>query len=119
MAVLSILLSTAVGFALLYLIKHVFYNKKPIAPLPPGPPPKPIIGNLADLPSPGQQDWVHWLKLKDTYGPISSITVLGQTIVIINDARIAFDLLDKRSNIYSSRPRMIFAGEMYSTAFHY
>lgn len=68
MAVLSILLSTAVGFALLYLIKHVFYNERPIAPLPPGPPPKPIIGNLADLPSPGQQDWVHWLKLKDTYG---------------------------------------------------
>lgn len=51
----------------------------------------------------------------NSVGPISSITVLGQTIVVINDARIAFDLLDKRSNIYSSRPRMIFAGEMYST----
>ncbi|OJI97944.1 hypothetical protein ASPVEDRAFT_37406 [Aspergillus versicolor CBS 583.65] len=108
---LTTLLSAAIGLALLYLIKTVF-DKKSIAPLPPGPPPRPIIGNLADLPSPGQQDWVHWLKLKDTYGPISSITVLGQTIVIINDARIAFDLLDKRSNIYSSRPRMIFAGEM-------
>lgn len=64
---LTTLLTAAIGLALLYLIKTVF-DKKRIAPLPPGPPPRPIIGNLADLPSPGQQDWVHWLKLKDTYG---------------------------------------------------
>jgi hypothetical protein len=46
-------------------------------------------------------------------GPISSITVLGQTIVIVNDSKIAQDLLTKRSAIYSSRPRMTFASEMW------
>ncbi|KAL2871204.1 cytochrome P450 [Aspergillus lucknowensis] len=104
-------LSITVGLVLLYLLNRLF-SRRSSARLPPGPKPKPIIGNLGDLPSPGQQDWVHWGKFKDLYGPISSITILGQTIVIINDARIAFDLLEKRSNIYSSRPRMTFAGEM-------
>lgn len=37
-------------------------------PLPPGPKQKPIIGNLKDLPTPDQQDWMHWLKHKELYG---------------------------------------------------
>ncbi len=38
---------------------------------------------------------------------------MGKTMIIINDAKVAFDLLDKRSANYSSRPRQVFAGEMY------
>ncbi|RDW81591.1 cytochrome P450 [Aspergillus mulundensis] len=109
----TILLTVPLGLFLIYFLKQSF-TKRTTAPLPPGPPPKPLIGNLRDLPSPDQQSWAHWLKHKDLYGPISSLTVFGQTIVIINEARIAFDLLEKRSTIYSSRPRMVFAGEMYS-----
>lgn len=45
-------------------------------------------------------------------GPISSVTVLGQTIVIINDAKLAFELLEKRSAKHSSRPKQVFAGEL-------
>ncbi|CAL5871895.1 uncharacterized protein PFLUO_LOCUS6150 [Penicillium psychrofluorescens] len=45
----------------------------------------PIVGNIMDLPPKGVQDWVHWLKHKTLYGPISSITVLGQTFVIAQD----------------------------------
>lgn len=45
-------------------------------------------------------------------GPISSVTVFGTTLIIINDKNIAFDLLEKRSTIYSSRPSFTFAGEM-------
>ncbi|KAE8421317.1 cytochrome P450 [Aspergillus pseudocaelatus] len=58
------------------------------------------------------QEWIHWLKSKEFYGPISSISMFGQTIVILNDHQVAFDLMEKRSAIYSSRPRMVFAGEM-------
>jgi hypothetical protein len=94
-------------------ILHRFFSKSSCLALPPGPKPKPLIGNLRDLPPPGKQDWVHWGRFKDLCGPISSITIFGQTIVILNDSRIAFDLLEKRSTIYSSRPKMTFAGEMY------
>ncbi|KAJ0421285.1 cytochrome P450 [Aspergillus carlsbadensis] len=104
-------LSIPLGLLVIYIINRLL-SKNSSLPLPPGPKPKPLIGNLRDLPPPGQQDWVHWGKFKDRYGPISSITIFGQTIVILNDSRIAFDLLEKRSGIYSSRPKMVFAGEM-------
>ncbi|KIW18489.1 hypothetical protein PV08_02777 [Exophiala spinifera] len=81
-------------------------------PLPPGPKPKPLIGNLQDLPPAGVQEWAHWSKHKDLYGPVSSVSVMGQTMVILNDAQAAIELLEKRSAIYSSRPRLVFAFEM-------
>ncbi|RAL13463.1 cytochrome P450 [Aspergillus homomorphus CBS 101889] len=84
-------------------------SRKKHPPLPPGPPRKPIIGNLNDLPRPGQKDWLHWLKHKELYGPISSLSVFGQTIIILNEARHAVDLLEKRSAIHSSRPQQNFA----------
>lgn len=46
-------------------------------------------------------------------GPISSVTVMGQTIVILNDADLTFELFEKRSTKYSSRPKQVVAGEMY------
>jgi hypothetical protein len=37
---------------------------------------------------------------------------MDQTIVILNDANVALELLGKRSAIYSSRPNLVFASEM-------
>ncbi|KAH8111221.1 cytochrome P450 oxidoreductase OrdA-like protein, partial [Phellopilus nigrolimitatus] len=79
-------------------------------PLPPGPRRLPVIQNLMDLPK--GLEGPHWAKHKDLYGPISSISAFGTTIVILNDAQITFDLLEKRSLIYSSRPTLLFGGEM-------
>ena len=45
-------------------------------------------------------------------GPISSVHALGSTLIIINDAQTAFDLLEKHSLIYSDRPQTVFAGKM-------
>ena len=39
------------------------------------------------------------------------ISALGQGILVINSQRVAVDLLEKRSNIYSDRQRYITAGE--------
>ncbi|KAL5481175.1 hypothetical protein ACEPAI_10116 [Sanghuangporus weigelae] len=96
----------------IYLVKLFLYPKTMYGPLPPGPKPKPFIGNLTDLPPSGQQEWVHWSKHRDLYGPMSSLTTFGQTLIILNDKRIAFELLEKRSLSYSSRPKMVFCGEM-------
>ncbi|KAK6518716.1 hypothetical protein TWF506_005854 [Arthrobotrys conoides] len=85
-------------------------RKKP--PLPPGPPGLPLVGNINDLPPPGITEWTYWLKHKDIYGPISSVTVFGQTIVLLHSREIASELLDKRSAKFSSRPYLHFAGEM-------
>jgi hypothetical protein len=39
---------------------------------------------------------------------------MGQTLVIINDVKLAYELMEKRSSITSSRPKQYFAGEMYA-----
>ncbi|EJC98989.1 cytochrome P450 [Fomitiporia mediterranea MF3/22] len=111
MELLLVLASLFLGILFLWLVKMLL-RPKTSAPLPPGPEPKPIIGNLMDLPPPGAQEWVHWAKHKELYGPISSVTVFGKTLVIISDHRIALELMEKRSAVHSSRPRMVFAGEM-------
>ncbi|KAF3916720.1 hypothetical protein ABW20_dc0106636 [Dactylellina cionopaga] len=93
------------------IIRNLVTSKRKL-PLPPGPKGAPILGNVADLPPPGPPEWEHWLKHKDLYGPISSITVLGQTIILVHDLDIAEELLGKKANNYSSRPHMFFAAEM-------
>lgn len=107
---LMLILDIALGLTGLYLISRT--RKNPV-PLPPGPKRKFLLGNIKDLPPTGRPEWQHWIKHKELYGPISSISVLGQSIVIINDYRIALDLLDKRNANYSDRPRLRFCGEMY------
>ena len=105
---------------LLYFLINVFFARKKInalPPLPPGPKGLPFIGNVNDLPPPGQ-DYQHWLKHKDRYGPLSSVTVLGQTIVIIHDKDTAYELMEKRGNIFSGRPTAKFACEMYVSDLH-
>jgi hypothetical protein len=88
----------------------VRYSANP--PLPPGPKGLPLIGNLRDLPPAGTQPYRFWLPHKDLYGPISSVSALGMTIVILHDPAVAAELYEKRGAKYSSRPRFTFAMEM-------
>ncbi len=91
-----------------YLAQRLFLR----TPLPPGPRGLPILGSISDLPPEGKPEFLHWLKFKDRYGPISSLTVMGQPMIIINDSRINTELLEKRSAIYSSRMQLHFAHKM-------
>ncbi|KAK5992051.1 Cytochrome P450 monooxygenase CLM2 [Cladobotryum mycophilum] len=76
---------------------------------PPGPKGVPLLGNIFDLPPKGVPEHEHWSKHKALYGAISSVTVLGQTIVVIHDKDVASDLLEKQSAKTSGRPEMEFA----------
>ncbi|KAI1080356.1 cytochrome P450 [Whalleya microplaca] len=112
MATTTVIINTLLIGVILVGLRGLLLRNKQSRPLPPGPKPWPIVGNLTDLPSPSEPGWEFWAKHKDLYGPISSVTTLGTTIVILNSAQLAFELLEKRSNIYSSRPKMTFLGEM-------
>lgn len=107
--VLIILLIAGVA----YLVQHLARANRTGRPLPPGPKGVPLLGNVNDLPTPDVLECHHWLKHKELYGEISSITVLGQTFIIINDAQLALELLRDRAQAHAARPHMVFASDMY------
>lgn len=73
--------------------------------LPPGPPRLPLIGNLHQAPT--EAVWVTYQKWIDQYGPLVHLNLGGTSVILIGDHEIAKELLDKKANTYSSRPRMV------------
>ncbi|ETS81249.1 hypothetical protein PFICI_06251 [Pestalotiopsis fici W106-1] len=94
-------------------LQKLFFTKQQQQqlPLPPGPKGLPLLGNIRDLPPPGVPEWRHWIQHKDRYGPLSSVTALGTTMILIHDKDIALELMEKRSAKYSGRPFQRFAQE--------
>ncbi|EJF63527.1 cytochrome P450 [Dichomitus squalens LYAD-421 SS1] len=72
-------------------------------PLPPGPRPLPIVGNLFDIPK--STPWAGYRDLCTKYGDIIFFRTLGQAMVILGTPRAVFQLLEKRSANYSDRPQ--------------
>ncbi|KAF7375513.1 putative monooxygenase [Mycena sanguinolenta] len=70
--------------------------------VPPGPRRWPLIGSVLEIPQTCQ--WETFSKWAKTYGSIVYVDALGQPMIVINSAKVANDLLDKRSSIYSDRP---------------
>ncbi|KAJ4253329.1 hypothetical protein NW762_010484 [Fusarium torreyae] len=81
-------------------------------PLPPGPKGLPLVGNIRDLPPPGTVEWKHWQKHKEQYGPITSVSVLGQLFVILHDKQAVIEILETRALKTASRPNLVFASEI-------
>ncbi|KAF9458175.1 cytochrome P450 [Collybia nuda] len=77
-------------------------NSKKHPPLPPGPPADPIIGHLRKIPPDNQETlFYQWGK---KYGDVMHLHFLGRSVIILNSAKAATDLMDKRSANYSDRP---------------
>ncbi|KIK93478.1 hypothetical protein PAXRUDRAFT_828940 [Paxillus rubicundulus Ve08.2h10] len=74
-------------------------------PLPPGPKPLPIVGNVLGI-DPGAP-WVSYTNWGKSYGELVYTRLLNQDIIVINSEEVAKDLLERRSNNYSDRPAII------------
>ncbi|KAG6915061.1 hypothetical protein DXG01_013668 [Tephrocybe rancida] len=61
---------------------------------------------------PTEQEWITYSKWGQQFGDISSATVLGQPIVVINSAKAAHEMLDRKSHIYSDRPVLEMGGNL-------
>ncbi|KAH8778616.1 cytochrome P450 [Diaporthe sp. PMI_573] len=71
---------------------------------PPGPPTMPIIGNLHQMP---QKNPHHqFKKWAEEYGPVYSLILGTDIMIVLSSDKAVKDLLDKRSNIYSSRSEL-------------
>ncbi|KAF8970728.1 cytochrome P450 [Flammula alnicola] len=80
--------------------------------LPPGPKGVFLLGNLFDVPSDESVPWKVYADWGKKYGDIIYFRVLQKSVVVINSAKIAHELLEKRSAIYSCRPHVPMAGDV-------
>ena len=118
----ALVVTALVGFILWLVVRH---SQRGFRSLPPGPKGLPIVGDVFHI---TDRDWLASPARRDEYGDIHTpnasrnrliflsgemmyISALGKRVVIINSQRIAVDLLEKRSNIYSDRRRYISAGD--------
>nr|BED43012.1 cytochrome P450 monooxygenase [Trametes versicolor] len=95
------------SFFLLSYVRSVisWRNRRRGRPLPPGPAPLPVIGNLLDMPE--TRKWLGFQDLCTKYGGIVYLNVLGNHILAINDTSMAQELLEKRSANTCSRPSSV------------
>ena len=121
--VIFILVALSFVIAYFYQKSSEFAARSAGRPLPPGPPGIPFLGNLFDLPK--SSPWLGYRELSRRYGASSHtylchcqppicwvafagdlayLQVLGRSILLINDSKIASALLEKRSVVNSSRP---------------
>ncbi|KAJ3509589.1 hypothetical protein NLJ89_g5143 [Agrocybe chaxingu] len=95
----------ALGFVLL----HKMSNKR-TAPLPPGPRKLPLFGNLLDMPR--EREWLTFAEWGSKWGDMVSVSVLGRQIIVLNSAKTAVEMLDRKSANYSERPVLELMGEI-------
>lgn len=79
--------------------------------LPPGPFPLPLVGNYYQIPK--VKPWIAFEAWAQHYNdPMITIWQGHKPTIMCNDAWSISEMLDKRANLYSSRPRMIAMGDM-------
>ncbi|KZS94052.1 cytochrome P450 [Sistotremastrum niveocremeum HHB9708] len=84
-------------------LRNVFSSSQSI-PYPPGPRALPLIGNAHEMPT--KHPWIKYTEWAKTYGDVVGVKILGKRLVIFNSYQAAKEVLDKKSSIFSSRPRL-------------
>lgn len=81
--------------------------------LPPSPPGGlPILGHVFNMPK--KNGWLVMHNWAQTLGPIFHLNMAGQPVIVLSSNHAALELLERRSQIYSDRPRMVMTGELMS-----
>ncbi|KDR84295.1 hypothetical protein GALMADRAFT_205982 [Galerina marginata CBS 339.88] len=78
--------------------------------LPPGPKPRFLTGNLHQLPK--TTPWLTFTSWSKLYGPIVYFRVMNKEAIVLNSGKVALDLLESRSALYSDRPVSYMGGEI-------
>nr|BAK09523.1 cytochrome P450 [Postia placenta] len=111
MSRLFLVLDTGAAILLVALLFVVYRGRQSArGPLPPGPRGWPLVGNVFDMPA--TNEWNTFMSWGEKWGDVVSVTLFGQHIVILNSIQHAYDMFEKKSNIYSDRPAITMAGEM-------
>ncbi|KAJ7152095.1 cytochrome P450 [Mycena filopes] len=86
-------------------------------PLPPGPPRLPLLGNVFDIPAVHPwETYMRWSKEYDT--DILHLDLAGASLIVLCSLEATDALLEKRSAIYSDRPRLPMVMELMGWEFN-
>ncbi|KAI0743770.1 cytochrome P450 [Daedaleopsis nitida] len=77
---------------------------------PPGPPARPLVGNILHMPAIG--DLPEFDRRKQQYGDLVFYYGLGSKVLVLNSMKAINALLEKRAAIYSDRPSFTVVGEL-------
>ena len=124
-----LLLATVAGLAVSYGILYFYRKFNTSTSLPPSPPADFLVGHLWKLPRGylwrAFADWAKHYGEHRLYilcprnfnivdpGNIFYLNFLGNGVIVLNSIEDARELLDRRSALYSSRPKSIVMGEMF------
>ncbi|KAE8148909.1 cytochrome P450 [Aspergillus avenaceus] len=106
---------TILTIILIACVVYLCQNQQKL-PLPPGPRGLPLIGNIHQAPS--RHPWKKFRQWHQKYGPIISLRFGQRTVIVVGSHKIAGELLNNRSAIYSSRPEMLVAGHYLNKDLH-
>ncbi|KAJ3530716.1 hypothetical protein NM688_g7671 [Phlebia brevispora] len=96
----------------------VITSRRRRARLPPGPRGIPLLGNIFDVPK--SHEWLTYAKWSRQYGSaILYLNLLGTPIVILNAAKHATELFEKRSSLYSDRGQSTMLNELVGWGFDF
>ncbi|ETW76894.1 cytochrome P450 monooxygenase 74 [Heterobasidion irregulare TC 32-1] len=101
---------------LVSLLPHLWYQRKgkhPYSslPFPPGPKRLPFIGNLFNLPR-GHDASVYRDWSREFGSEIVHLDVIGMHAIVVNSAKAAREIFEKRSLLYSDRPSFLVLNKM-------
>ena len=130
----------SLAVAVLGIVAFSRWRSSQSLPYPPGPPPDPIIGNIRVMASGNlERVFAGWGKeygasfqrfpyfrrshsacacfFTMTKGGLNYVTVIGRPLIVLNSFQVARNLLEKRSGIYSGRPRLVMMAELCACFF--
>jgi len=104
------LLDSSAALMFIITLDYIYRTRRARRPAPPGPKGWPLIGNLLDMPT--SHEWKTFTTWGDKWGGIMSVSLFGQRIVILNTPQYAYEMFEKKSNIYSDRPVLMMGGKL-------
>uniref|UniRef100_A0A0W0F308 Cytochrome p450 n=1 Tax=Moniliophthora roreri TaxID=221103 RepID=A0A0W0F308_MONRR len=82
-----------------------FLGRSKVGKQPPGPEGLPVVGSIFQLDR--ERPWRTFAEWKREYGDIVYVRLANQQVFLLNSAKVAGDLLDRRASNYSHRPRSV------------
>ncbi|KAF7298616.1 Cytochrome P450 [Mycena indigotica] len=93
-------------------------RQRGLLPLPPGPRKLFLLGNLLHMPS--SFEWETFGRFsQESNSDIIHLDVAGMSVVVLSSLEANIDLLEKRSTIYSDRPRAPMLNELMGWDFNF